>query len=251
MENIKFRGIKNTRDLGGMKVEGGRVKEKMLIRSSYLAFASDEDIAKLVFDYNLKTVIDVRTSTEIQEKPNVRAAGVEFLEMPIFDSSIPGMTHEAKQNLDGIPDMTKLYAAVMRGESVYNLAEVIRRIVLADEGDYAILYHCTEGKDRTGMITAILLSLLGAKREDIIEDYLFTNKVNKKKAVKYYLLVKYLKFNKTAAEKVRGVFLAKEEYINEIFRAIDELWGGIDGFREQVLKLTKEDIENFRRRVTQ
>lgn len=246
MENIKLSGAKNIRDLGGIPVEGGVVMPKKLLRGSHLASITDEDSNILVFEYNLKTVIDLRTLAEKEEVPDVRMSGVEYLEMPIFDSSLPGISHESKQDIDNIPNLQKLYKYVMNSECVNYLAEIIRKIVLEDNGG-SYLYHCTEGKDRTGMVSAILLLLLGADRKVIVDDYLYTNTINKKKAKKYYFLVKYIKLNKTAADNVYNVFLAKEEYINEIFAAIDEV--GFDEFKKNTLKLSDSDIEAFRQRV--
>lgn len=247
MENIKLDGAKNIRDLGGMRIEGGRIKKGKLLRGSHLSTISDKDSNTLVFEYNLKSVIDLRNDKEKEEQPDIRMSGVEYLEMPIFDGSLPGLSHESKQDIDGIPNLTELYKYVMRSDCVYNIAEVVRKIVLEDNGG-SYLFHCTEGKDRTGMIAAVLLTILGAKREDILKDYLFTNTVNERKAKKYYLLVKYLKRNKTAADSVYNVFLAKEEYINEVFKFIDEK--GLNNFTRDVLKLTYYDIENIKKRIT-
>ena len=252
MENIKLKGAKNIRDLGGVPVEGGVVMPKKLLRGSHLAAISDEDSHILVNEYDLKSVIDLRTQVEKEELPDVRMFGVEYLEMPIFDASLPGLSHEKEQDerdVNNIPNLQELYKSVMNSECVNNLAEIIRKIVLEDNGG-AYLYHCTEGKDRTGMVSAILLLLLGADRKAIVDDYLFTNTINEKKAKKYYRYVRYIKLNKTAAQNVYDVFIAKEEYINEILLAVDE-YGGIDEFRKNILKLTEADVSAFRERVVE
>ncbi len=246
MENIRLSGAKNIRDLGGIMVNGGVIKPHKLLRGSHLGSISDNDSGILAFEYELKTVIDLRTKTEKDEIPDIQMSGIEYLEMPIFDGSLPGLSHESKQDIDNIPDMRELYEYVMNSSCVDNLAAVVRKIVCEDNGG-SYLYHCTEGKDRTGMITALLLTVLGADRRDILEDYLFTNTINKKKAQKYYFLVKYFKRNKTAADRVYNVFLAKEEYINEVFKAIDKI--GEQEFIKDVIKLSDNDIEQFRKRT--
>ena len=251
MENIKLKGAKNVRDLGGLRVKDGTVKSGMLLRASHLNRLTERDADLLVDTYGLRTVIDLRNTAEKAEKPNIRIPGVTQLEMPVFDASLPGMSHETRQALDKVPYLGDIYTAVMQGESVYNLAAVIRRIVRAEEGEYAFLYHCTEGKDRTGMVTALLLLLLGADRETIYEDYLYTNTVNKKKAVKYYWLVRLVKRNKPAAGLVRDVYLAKREYLDAVFDAIDNTYGGEERFIQNVLQLSKEDIQSFRERLIQ
>lgn len=248
MKNIPLKGAKNIRDLGGLTTADGRqVRPRMLLRASHLNAVSDRDINRLLQEYRLSTVIDLRNSTEKLEKPDAVIRGVHFEEMPVFDDSLPGMSHESKQDLDGIPDMRELYAYVMNSPCRDNLAAIVRRIVTADAEDYAILYHCTEGKDRTGMVTALLLMVLGVSREDIMADYLYTNHFNHKKAVYYYTLVKLFKSNKAAAGKVYNVFMAKEAYLNEVFKVIDSL--GWDTFRTEVLQLSGEDTERFKNKL--
>ena len=247
MENIKLNGAKNIRDLGGMPVAGGVIKQGKILRASHLNAVSDSDLDTLILKYRLRTVIDLRNAAEKKEKPDRVLPDFNYLEMPVFDSSVPGLSHESKQDLNGIPDMRELYEYVMNSPCLDNLADVVRYIVKMDDDNFSVLYHCTEGKDRTGMVTALLLLVLGAGRKEILEDYLFTNTVNKKKAVKYFLLVRIFKHNKTAAKKVYRVFLAQEEYLNEVFKAVDKI--GQENFIRNTLRLTEDEIEAFRRKV--
>ena len=246
MQNIKLKGAENIRDLGGMRADGRTLRPCRILRGSHLSAVTDNDIQILINKYKLKTVIDLRTDIEKGEKPDRRIDAVDYREMPVFDGSLPGLSHESKQDLDNIPDMTWLYSQVMTGDCLKNLACVVRYIV-KNNTDGSVLYHCTEGKDRTGMVTALLLMLLGVSREDIFEDYLFTNKINRKKAIKYYLLVRIFKHNKTAAKKVYGVFLARRQYLAEGFKAVDAM--GEKRFISDVLMLSDEDVNSFRERT--
>ena len=247
MKNLKLKGCKNARDLGGLCAGDKTIKTGKLIRAGHLNAVTDRDINRLLNEHHLRTVIDLRIDQEKDELPDAIISGVKYLEMPVFDDSLPGLSHESKQNLDAVPDMTKLYRHVMNSACLDNLAAIVRQIVRAREDEYAILYHCTEGKDRTGMVTALLLLLLGVSREDIVADYLYTNKRNRKRAVGYYLLVRVFKRNKAAAKRVYGVFIADERYLNEVFRAFDRY--GYDDFVTQVLRLTGDDIERFKKRI--
>lgn len=246
IKNIKVGGAKNVRDLGGMPVSGGTVKPHMLIRSSHINKISDSGV-RVLKSLGVKTVIDLRNHFEKGEKPDKVIDGFNYLECPVFDSSIPGISHESKRDLNNVPVMTELYADVANGDSFKNLCRTVSRIITASEDEFAILYHCTEGKDRTGMVTALILYLLGAKREDIVEEYLYTNTVNRKKARGLYILVRVLKNNKVAAGRVYNVFLAKEEYINEIFKVIDKI--GYEKLLSDYLCLTEKDIEKFKNKA--
>ncbi|MCR5207789.1 MAG: tyrosine-protein phosphatase [Eubacterium sp.] len=250
IKNIRVKGVKNLRDLGGLPVEGGRVKPKKLLRSGCLYKINKKGAGFLSEALNLHTVIDLRNSAEKAEKPDYEIEGVSYHELHVFDSTIPGLSHEEKKvDLNKVPLMTELYAAVMNGDSVMNLCNAVRFIVLSEEKEFSVLYHCTEGKDRTGMVTAVLLMLLGAEREVILEDYLYTNKQNLKKALGYFLLVRIFKNNLPAAKRVFGVFIAREEYINEVFKFIDKV--GFDKFKSEYLKLTDGDIERFKANVVE
>ena len=247
MKNIKIKGGKNFRSLEGIRCDGGYIKPACFIRAGHLSRLTDGDIKTLCNEYKLKTVIDLRNSVEKEEKPDRIIDGVNYLEMPVFDSSVPGLSHETKQDLDGIPDMTELYRYVVNSECLNNLAEVVRRIILLRNDELSVLYHCTEGKDRTGMVTALLLLTLGASKENILKDYLYTNKVNRKKAIGYFLLVRIFKHKIKAARLVYGVFIARREYINELFEVYDAI--GRKNFLKNYLKLTEEDIADFKERV--
>ena len=80
-----------------------------------------------------------------------------------------------------------LYRMIVATESCRkNLGIAVKTVMEHDFSEGAVLWHCTEGKDRCGLLAAMLLSALGVSREDIMEDYLLTNEVNAPKAEMYY-----------------------------------------------------------------
>ena len=247
MKNIKLKGSKNIRDLGGMKTKYGTLKRGFILRASNLNSISKADERILKNDYNLKLVIDLRNDAEKAEKPDKEIAGVENIKMPVFDENVPGISRESKQNLDAVPDMTELYRYVVNSDCFFNIAKVVKKIVLYDGGG-SVLYHCTSGKDRTGMVTAMLLTILGVQRKDIIEDYLFTNTVSVKKAKTLSFLVRYVKRKKEASVKVYNVFIAKKEYLNELFRVMDKYTES--ELLSDVIGITENELETFVSRVT-
>ena len=114
------------------------------------------------------------------------------------------------------------------------------------DNEYSVLFHCTQGKDRTGVIAAILLMILGGSKEIIIEDYLYTNKANRTNVESYKPKLLDDKFN---LNKTETSFLAKKEYIEVIFHIVESEWNGIDNFIENGLKIEKEDIIRFKEKV--
>ncbi len=252
MENIKLAKIDNVRDLGKTRVQYGRIRKHKLLRGSCLENLTQKDVNLLVNKYKLATIIDLRTYREIEESPDVRITNVNYLHMPIFDKRAPGITHEKHGHFEREKrtDLVKMYKEILSGEHLERVAEIIKTIVNLQREEYSVLFHCTEGKDRTGIITAILLIILGASKQTIIDDYLFTNKAKKKKVFIYYWKTRLFKSDRERAERIKDVYLAKPEYIQAVFKLIQEEWFGVDNFIKYGLKLSEDEIEDFRDKVT-
>ena len=230
--------IQNKRDLGGLKTKDGRrVKPGMFIRSAQLAEAEEQDLE------GISTIIDLRTVAEREEKPD-QACGREYLPIPIFEKvneGIDGVSHEEKKQQSVIPDMAVLYGILMK---VY--ADSFRRVMLAIlEHDYskgAVLWHCTEGKDRCGMTTALILEALGVDRETITQDYLKTNLVNipKAEAIRERTIRTH---GKEMADSIYQAFIADERYLNSAWEEM-----GNDYITGR-LGISEEMLEKFRNKA--
>jgi len=165
------------RDLGGMKTKDGRViRPGMLMRSAQLSEAEGDDLK------GISEVIDLRTPKERLEAPDQTWYSC-YSPMPIFETIMPGISHEDELTGRSVPDMTKLYEKLMK-ECADTFRDVLLEIMNHDYDSGAVLWHCTEGKDRCGMTSALILEMLGVSREFIMEDYLKTNRINLPKARK-------------------------------------------------------------------
>ena len=253
INNIKLNGVKNVRDLGNIPVKQGKIKKYKILRGSCLENLTYDDMCILVDDYKLSTIIDLRTYREIEESPDVKIDGIKYIHRPIFDKRALGITHESDDEIETQNsrrlDVSKMYEQMLTGESLQRISEIIKTIINLKNEEYSVLIHCTEGKDRTGIIIALILMILGADKEVIINDYLYTNKVNKKRANKHYLKTRLLKFDKEKAENVKNILLARPEYIKSVFDIIEEDWYGIDNFIKYGLKLENFEIEDFKDKV--
>jgi protein-tyrosine phosphatase len=169
-------GTANTRDLGGTPVEGGRIRPGLLLRSDNLQDLSARDVSYLVEDVGLATVLDLRTPSERESTgPGPLAAQSAVVHLPL--SFIPDSVEVQVDPGSVLP------ARWANGPvSVYNhylsdrpesFAAAVRR--LADPAAGGAIVHCAAGKDRTGVLVAVVLDVLGASMEDIIEDYARTN----------------------------------------------------------------------------
>ncbi len=246
MNNINNSKKYNIRDLGGIKIGNSVIRSKMLLRGCALDNIDEEDMDILLNDYNLKTIIDLRTDREVKERTDILIDDVTNIHIPIFNEKKPGITHERGSSNTKKVDMPQMYKEMLEDKCLEQVRLIIKTIINFDIDNYSVLFHCTEGKDRTGIIAMILLLILGVDRETIRKDYLYSNYINKKKATRYYYVYKYLRRNKEKAINVRDVYLAKNEYIDAAFKEIDDNYKNIDDFFSKGLKLKKGEIERFR-----
>ena len=231
-----MKSVKNVRDLGGVYSDGTEVKSGLFLRGARLGSLSKKDESFLKKTYGDLVIIDLRTSKEREEKPD-KTYSFEYKFMPIFEMEHPGISH-GKNNvasiLNSLPSMDELYSMMLHDEHLANLREVVRYIMTCDKPVY---FHCTEGKDRTGIVGAILLLSLGVSREDIIEDYLITNQTNEKRAKNIARLIYLYKRDKAIAKKIHDLFIAKLEYLQVLFDVIDNEYGSPEKFFATGLKI--------------
>lgn len=156
----------NTRDLGGYPTKDGRMtKWDSLIRSDVQRYPNKEDFDFLK-SHGITTVIDMRSEKDVAIKPNGFADvdGIKYLHCPIADGGgVP-------ESVEAVP-MTYLSIACTTG-----IFQVFREIANAEGG---VMFNCSAGKDRTGVVSAILLSHAGVRDKDIIENYVLTKEYGK------------------------------------------------------------------------
>ena len=138
MEVIKLRGSSNFRDLGGVKLRDGSILPTgKYFRGKTLFGLRKRDIDKLVKEYGLKTVIDLRTNQEVEEKPNPKIEGVTFIHMPIFDEAVAGITREYGTHklgaIKSMRTMPEMYKSMSDGQWLDNLIAVVKKILTLKE----------------------------------------------------------------------------------------------------------------------
>lgn len=252
---IDFEGIQNVRDLGGLSTTDGRtIASGLLFRSANLAKATPVDIRNLHEKWHLARVIDLRTEMERSERPDAALEYADYLPIPVFDERVAGISHEKSSGASQIgviiPQMENLYRMMVTRESCRrNLGKAAKCVMEYNFAEGSVLWHCTEGKDRCGLLTAILLLALSVNRRQIMEDYLLTNEVNRPKAEMYYQRMLAAGRDEPEAGAVRDAFLAKQSYLDEAFMAIDEQYPGADAFLCEGLYIPRALIEGFRKNV--
>ena len=263
--NVLFDNIANARDLGGMVGTGGHtIRSHRLLRTAHLHDATDADVERLKSEYNLCRIFDFRSMGEFQAVPDREIEGVQHHLLPTIDMRAEQETgkpipDEAFLELDQhivnysfYPEVqmmaANMYPSLIRSEfSQLQYAAFLRLIVEAPE-DGGILWHCAQGKDRTGWGAAFLMFALGVDREAIIEDFETSN-------IAYRPIVN--KLNKDVLERGGGeaemaviqafMGVSTPNFISTL-NLIDREFGGMTEYLHEILCLTHEDIQLLRKR---
>ena len=180
----------NLRDLGG--IGDGIVPKHLFLRSGKLSILTAKECTGLCNQYNIKCVIDLRTPVESAEYPDPLPEGVDYLQIPLLKDAAVGITHETgsdpmtiiknlRKNPEKLmrmmPDFKALYTDIVTDE--YSRSQLDKAVgTLRDNAEKGIctLFHCTAGKDRTGIVSMALLKSYGVSDKEIIKDYMRTNR---------------------------------------------------------------------------
>lgn len=196
-QTINLTSVANARELGGYVGDGGRtVRRGVLLRTAAPSEISDEDKARLVDDLKLATVIDFRMTSEVEKAPDPEIEGVSNVNLRIIDETkladiAERMAKYVEEGGDPNDKSAQLKIAIESGfisDQMYvdflstdtgkaGYKDFFEQLEALPEGS-SLLFHCTQGKDRTGIAAMLILSVLGVDEQTIMQDYLLTNEFN-------------------------------------------------------------------------
>jgi protein-tyrosine phosphatase len=256
---LGLEGAPNTRDLGGLAAaDGRRVAPGRLFRASALGRLTDADV-ELLRKLDLRTVIDLRHASEIAFAPPDRlpAPPPDVVPVPIYDPDHPVFTYVSAVLLgedgdeygalaeEGTPGaMAAIYRWFVHGEPARaQFGRVLR--TLAGDHQLPALVHCSAGKDRTGWVTALVLTILGTPRDVIEADYLATNAAS---ADVNAAIVRAMRERRPDLddEAVLPVFEARPDYLAAAYAEIERVYGTVDHYLRDGLGLSDEVLANLR-----
>ncbi len=244
---IPFKGTSNFRDIGGYKTKDGRrVKWNIFYRSDELAGLKEEDIEYLK-SLGIKTILDYRSKGEVNAKPDPLIEGIENL-------NISGM--KSLDNSDVNFDLFSLIKESKSLEALGKPGELLKKgyleMVFENKAfkklmeyiEYPdkmpIIQHCTAGKDRTGIGSALILLALGVPEETVIEDYLLTNIYRSDMNEALIKSLSNLLMDEDSKEIFKSFMEVRREYIESALNAIKERYGTIDEYLEKEYGFNKE-----------
>jgi protein-tyrosine phosphatase len=169
---IVLRGPVNFRDLGGyLTADGQQVRWRRLFRSDSLGPVTAEDARLLTGELGLLAVVDLRTGREVEREGRGGLADValHYHHIPLVDD----VEHDPDRPFDR--SLHEAYVHML-GKRAARLSEALAAIA-AEVSEHPTVFHCVAGKDRTGIVAALVLGLLGVSEEDIVADYALTQEV--------------------------------------------------------------------------
>lgn len=164
--------LANLRDLGGLPVSGGTMREHQLWRADDPTLAPADEWDQLT-SRGVTTVLDLRSSGEVTASPHHDAErlGIAHHHLPLAEASVnPIALLEAAPAVTSAADVGRWYAGLVRSHA----HEVTTGLEVISTSEGGVLFHCAAGKDRTGILAGVVLMLMGAPRDVIVEDYAHT-----------------------------------------------------------------------------
>lgn len=249
---LNLEGVENFRDIGGYSTANGAVvRWGRLFRSGHLTNMSEFDCQQLA-PLKISSIFDLRSSGERDSFPT-RWYGAErpqtfTLNLQEDDSNPVNDLFE--QIMAGgisreevISHMLEDYAGMP-----FEYAPILRQLFerLSEPGPNAIVVHCTAGKDRTGCVVALVMSLLGVSRTKIMEDYLLSNEgfgAEQKLAHIAHKFRRKVDNVEARIEALRPLVCVDTAYLDSAFDAITREMGDLNRYFEAVLELDSDRIE--------
>ena len=249
---IALEGVKNCRTLAGMETADGRtIREGMLYRSAALRMPTESDLISLQKEHRLSAVLDLRTPKEQNEHPDLLPQNCRHHSISIFETAKAGVTREESTDRKRkIPKMEDLYRMmIMHPACQANFYQALTTVMTHDFSQGSILFHCTAGKDRCGILTMLVLGSLGVDESLIREDYLLTNKYYGPEHDPYYHVLKSIGSPQEVMEEFKEFLLAKESYYKTALDAIETTAGSISAYIRETIGIPREMIHQFQNTV--
>lgn len=243
----------NFRDLGGYEAAGGKtVKWHKLVRGSYLSDLKQGDQQKL-YDYGIRTVIDLRTKEEAVKYPDrldyypLRYVSLPVLKQDLTDSSVNvrNLAGQVSDEKAGLHQMHYVYDQLVINEEAQ---EAYRRffLTLLNYPSAGVLFHCSTGKDRTGIVAILLLALLGVPEAVIKQDYLMSNDCLLEHIKQRLMAAARIDAHPAYLKSLLDISAVRAAYFDQVVNLINKQFGGFKAYFQNQLGLNLFSILNLR-----
>ncbi|MDR1016251.1 MAG: tyrosine-protein phosphatase [Coriobacteriales bacterium] len=250
-----FEGIQNFRDLSGItRADGAKVRPKALMRSGNFSQASEADLTRLHDDFGPWAVVDFRGETELEDSPDQPVAGASYHSLPTVDMNEvrdmddprhPGERIHIRTSADLVDSPDRPSPAELAGQLdlVYQLLATSTRATAAyraffelalEAAGRPLLWHCTQGKDRAGVGTFLMLRVLGFDIATATAEYMLSARF-------FQGVLDHLEAQGTSAADLafyRPILLPERRRLNIYLDALDQERGGLEAYLGDDLGMT-------------
>jgi protein-tyrosine phosphatase len=234
---LPLKNAGNVRDLGGYACDGGATNWKTFIRADSISALDEEDI-RFLLDYGVKTIIDLRTAAEIAAAPDPSRLieQTSCHHIPLMS----GGQGDVKEIFNSPPiSLPDLYLATIQQEQ-----PVIKTILeTAASAQGALLFHCAAGKDRTGIVAALLLGVAGVSVPDMLANYEVT-----------YTYIRnnpdMIEYANTFPPAFLPTLYSPREYLEPMLEYIAQEHGGIREYLSRI-GLSPDTVQRIREKFIQ
>lgn len=237
--HVVLQGAANFRDLGGYKTKNGKtVKWGKIYRSADISKLTEADLA-ILKEKNITYDVDFRGTQESAQAPDKLFPGMNYKLLPAGSDSLTNWMKEiaAAPKNSGDSIMTAYYTNTKYFTARYR--PFFDELLTLPDGQ-SLMFHCTAGKDRTGIAAALFLYSLGVPYQTILEDYTATNyyrTAENERAIKG--MVGMMKMDEGMARSMMG---AKKIYLDATFATINKQYGSVDNFIKNQLGLNNKQL---------
>lgn len=246
----RLEGADNFRDLGGIgagysTADGGHIARGVVYRSNALTL-TDADLAA-VEPLHVTDVIDLRTTAEIEAKPDREVPGATWVHDDVLGSVDALATPTFATAAEAEAMMAGAYDSMVTSPAARKAIAAALTTIAGAKG--AVIVHCTAGKDRTGWTSALLLHIAGADRETIDQNYLLTNQYSRA-SISASLAGIAAKDGEAAAAAYAPLLGVQQSFLDASYAAVAEHYGSVDAYLSKGLGLSADTIETLRTKLT-
>jgi protein-tyrosine phosphatase len=235
---VFLQGATNFRDMGGYTTSNGlKVIWGKVYRSADLSKLTPQDLEEFE-KRKIKTVVDFRGPIEIKQAPDKLTSNVKVI-------NLPAGSHQVNPNGIYLQLKTKVATDSMM-RSFYGVTDSLAfrykpffATLLTQPAESALLFHCTAGKDRTGIGAAFFLIALGVPKEQVMADYVASNYYRSDENKRMIPRLKSVGFSEEMVQDLMGV---KESYLETTFQSIIAKYGSLETYFQKELGLGKKEL---------
>lgn len=259
---VELDDVDNCRQLGGYQaLDGKTIKSGILLRSGKLS-KLDEDGTEVFYSMNISEVIDLRIPEEINHRPDPALRNVKTYKINLADTaslfykySVLGVDLNSSNCIDVVDSIARMpmnlgemyIAGIIDSDYGRKALHEIFKVFLNHENG-AILWHCSGGKDRTGIVAALLLSALNVDRETILNDYELTNEFVKGQRIGMKIVSWFYSADEKEEERVATIAGVKREFMEKTLGHIDKKYGSPVDYLKKQVGLSEEDIMTLKQK---